>query len=306
MTNADLLAHFNRPTTRHRFTARTVTVAAVTQVENFIRVSLASPELHDWASTGPSDHARVFFPDPDTGVLNAPAPAGHDTDGIVRPDLPMHGRDFTPMNMRELPETGERAFDLDILQHANAGPASRWAAGARPGDQLVVVGPRGSREVATDAPRVLCFVDGTALPAAARWVSEMPASADVRVIVDADEAAAETHDAGANTHVDADSVAGSVTDAAESARRYLRAQCGRDVPVTAATDGFVAAATAAGIDADTYVFVAGEATSLIPLRRLLRHELGLPREQYAVTGYWRRGDTAFDHHAPIDPTDPDE
>lgn len=285
VTDVDLLARFKRPGARHRFTARTVTVTAVTQIENFIRVSLASPELHDWASTGPSDHARIFFPDPETGVLNAPAPAGPDIDGIVRPDLPMHGRDFTPMNMREVPETGERAFDIDILQHANAGPASRWGAGAKPGDQLVVVGPRGSREVAFDAPRVLCFVDGTALPAAARWVSEMPASADVRVIVDA------ASDGG---------------DTAASARRYLRAQCDRDVPVTAAVGGFVEAARAAGIDADTYVFVAGEATSLVPLRRLLRHELGLPREQYAVTGYWRRGDAGFDHHAPIDPTDPDE
>lgn len=288
MNNVDLLARFERPSARHRFTARTVTVAAVTRIENFIRVSLQSAELHDWASTGPSDHARIFFPDPDTGVLNAPAPVGPDADGIVRPDLPMHGRDFTPLNIREVTASGERAFDIDILQHANAGPASRWGAVAKPGDQLVVVGPRGSREVASAAPRVLCFVDGTALPAAARWVTEMPASADVQVIVDAGEA-------GENG-----------SDAAESARRYLRAQCGRDVPVVAAVDGYVEAAKSARIDADTYVFVAGEATSLVPLRRLLRHELGLPREQYAVTGYWRRGDVGFDHHAPIDPTDPDE
>lgn len=281
MTNADLTARFTRPSARHRFTARTVKVTAVTQVEQFIRVSLAGPELHDWASTGPSDHARVFFPDPETGVLNAPAPAGPDTDGIVRPDLPMHGRDLTPLNMREIPETGERAFDIDILQHTNAGPASRWGAIAKPGDQLVVVGPRGSREVAVAAPRVLCFVDATALPAAARWVSEMPGSADVQVIVDAHEPA-------------------------EQARRYLRAQCGRDVAVTAAVDGFAAAAIAAGIDDGSYVFIAGEASSLVPLRRLLRHELKLPREQYAVTGYWRQGDAAFDHHSPIDPTDPDE
>lgn len=301
MTNVDLLARFKRPSARHRFTARTVTVTAVTQVENFIRVSLQSAELHDWASTGPSDHARIFFPDPDTGVLNAPAPAEPDADGIVRPDLPMHGRDFTPLNIREVPESGERAFDIDILQHANAGPASRWGAVAKPGDQLVVVGPRGSREVAAEAPRVLCFVDGTALPAAARWVSEMPASADVQVIVDAGEARENGSDAGEHGESAENS-----SDAAESARRYLLAQCGRDVPVIAAVDGYVEAARAAGIDADTYVFVAGEATSLVPLRRLLRHELELPREQYAVTGYWRRGDAGFDHHAPIDPTDPDE
>lgn len=273
----DLLAHFHRPTTRHRFTARTVTVSAVTRVEHFIRVSLQGSELHDWASTGPSDHARVFFPDPETGVLHAPTPASPDADGIVRPDLPMHGRDFTPLNMRKLADTGERGFDIDILQHANAGPASRWAEGARVGDQLVVVGPRGSRHVADGASQVLCFVDATALPAVARWVAEMPSTAEISVIVD---------------------------EGAEQASRYLRAQTGRDVSVSWARDGFAAAAT--GIDANTYVFVAGEATSLIPLRRRLRYDLALPREQYAVTGYWRCGDAAFDHHAPIDPTDPED
>jgi NADPH-dependent ferric siderophore reductase len=59
------------------------------------------------------------------------------------------------------------------------------------------------------------------------------------------------------------------------------------------------------IEPDAYVWAAGEATSLIPVRRYLRHELGLSPEQLAVEGYWKRGVTNLDHHAPIDPTDPD-
>lgn len=46
-----------------------------------------------------------------------------------------------------------------------------------------------------------------------------------------------------------------------------------------------------------FVFVAGEATALVPIRRYLRRELGLPKERVDVDGYWKRGVTNLDHHA---------
>lgn len=275
---------FARNRTMHRFTARGVTVVDITEIEHFTRVTLSSDELGDWASTGPEDHARVFFPHPETGELLAPTPVGPDESGIVRPDGVAFGRDFTPLNVRTSAGSGHRVFDLDILRHQNPGPAARWAGRAELGDEIVIVGPRGSVSAATAAPRVLCIVDETALPAAARWIEDMPSSAHVEVIAD-------------------------VADGLDWVRAYLAAQGGRDVPVSAppaAPDGLAAAVREAGVDADTYVFAAGEATRLIPLRRLLRYELELPREQYAITGYWKRGDTSFDHHAPIDPEDPED
>ena len=42
------------------------------------------------------------------------------------------------------------------------------------------------------------------------------------------------------------------------------------------------------------------------LRRYLRRELALPAAQVALSGYWKRGTVAFDHHAPIDPEDPED
>lgn len=275
---------FTRARTMHRFTARRVTVTAITEIEHFTRVTLSSDELGDWASTGPGDHARVFFPDPVTGELLAPTPVGSGESGIVRPEGATFGRDFTPLNVREDVGSGHRVFDLDILRHANPGPAARWAERADLGDELVIVGPRGSVSVASAAPRVLCAVDETALPAAARWIEDMPLSARIEVIAD---------------------VAGGL----DWVRAYLAAQGGRDVPVSAASteaDGLAAAVREAGVSSETYVFAAGEAARLIPVRRLLRYELGLPREQYTITGYWKRGDAAFDHHAPIDPEDPED
>src|SRR5690606_8557225 len=59
------------------------------------------------------------------------------------------------------------------------------------------------------------------------------------------------------------------------------------------------------IAADSYIYLAGESSMLIPLRRYLRRELALPREQVDAEGYWKRGAQDFDHHAPLDPEDPD-
>ena len=37
----------------------------------------------------------------------------------------------------------------------------------------------------------------------------------------------------------------------------------------------------------------------------LRH-LGLGKEQAKVDGYWKRGVAGLDHHAPLDPENPDD
>jgi NADPH-dependent ferric siderophore reductase len=53
------------------------------------------------------------------------------------------------------------------------------------------------------------------------------------------------------------------------------------------------------------VWAAGEASALVPVRRYLKHEVGLRPDQLDVQGYWKRGIVNRDHHEPVDPTDPD-
>lgn len=276
-------ARFTREGTRHRFTARTGTVTAVSRpVEAYVRVTLTGPDFADFVSTGPGDHARVFFPNPATGEYLAPTPAGAGEDGIVRPDGPMFARDFTPLNVRRDPETGEVSVDLDFLRHQDPGPAAAWAEAAEVGDSIVVVGPRGSHGLPHGVRRVVIVADGSALPAAARWAAELPADVEIEVIADVPPADLEWVD------------------------EYLRLQGGREVLVSEVFGGLDDAVRDTGVDAETFVFGAGEASRLVPLRRFLKYELQLPREQYALSGYWKRGTVAFDHHAPIDPEDPDE
>lgn len=47
---------------------------------------------------------------------------------------------------------------------------------------------------------------------------------------------------------------------------------------------------------DLYVFAAGEAGAMKGVRRYLRREVGLPKDQLAVDGYWKRGVADHDHH----------
>lgn len=274
---------FARERTRHRFTARAIEVAAVgSPADPFIRVTFTGPDLHDFVSTGPADHVRLFFPHPLTGELIAPTPVGPGEDGIVRPEAPMFPRDYTPLNPRTDPATGLRAFDVDFLRHPDPGPATAWAEGAAVGDRLVVVGPRGSASAPQGADRLLLIVDASALPAASRWIAEVPERTEIEVVADLSPADLDW------------------------AEQYLSEQGGREVTVTEVYGSLADAAADAGIDEGAFLFAAGEATRLIPLRRLLKHEYGVPREQYALSGYWKRGMVNFDHHEPIDPEDPDD
>lgn len=273
--SADASGRFFREGSRHRFTARRVTVDRVGWVaERYVRVGVSGPGLHDFVSDGPADHVRVFFPD-DAGVLFAPSAAGPDIEGLLPADGPTFGRDFTPLNPRLDPITGHRAFDLDILSHANPGPAARWAGRARPGDELVVVGPRGSKRAPQQAERFLLIVDGTALPSAARWLGDAALATTVEIIAD---------------------VAGEF----DWVRQYLGLAGHPNVTVTASGPDLVASARAARIDDRTFVFAAGEASRLVGVRRLLRNELALEPAQFVVTGYWKAGEDAYDHHQPLE------
>ncbi|MFT4211726.1 MAG: SIP domain-containing protein, partial [Microbacterium sp.] len=128
---------------------------------------------------------------------------------------------------------------------------------------LVLVGPRTSRSAPQRAPRVLLAVDGTALPAAGRWIAELPVSTTIEVVAD---------------------IAGDLGWVED----YLLAEGGRRVPIRPAGPELADAVAAVGVDAETFVFAASEASRLVGLRRHLRG-LGLARDQFALHGYWKRG-----------------
>lgn len=254
-------------------------IAVYRPVPTIARLTFTGDDLADFTATGPGDHVKAFFPHPVTGELLAPKAVGPGEDGIIRPDGQTFPRDFTPLNVRETADGV--CFDLDFVLHENPGPASAWAEKAVIGDTIVVAGPRGSRGIPEGIDSLVCIVDPTALPAVTRWIAGLPNVSDIEVVADVDPASIEW------------------------VEEYLRFSTGRDILVREPLGGLAQAMLDSEVGAGTYVFVAGEATSLIPVRRAIRDEIGLPREQYTVSGYWRRGEANFDHHGPLDPSEPE-
>ena len=244
------------------------------------RFTFAGP-MDGFSSPGPDDHVKVFFPDPVTGELHAPRLT---PTGIERPDgVALIARDYTPL------VGPDGALQIDFVLHSDAGPAAQWAQRAKVGDEIVVAGPRGSELAPNRAGAYLIGGDETALPAIARWLEvidpEVPVTVLIEVAAVGDEAYPLPRHGGSRTV------------------RWLYR--GRAAPGGGSLlDEAVRALGALGADgAPVFCWFAGEASSLVAVRRYLRTELGLERSAVDVHGYWRRGTANHDHHAPVDPQD---
>lgn len=279
-----------RARTRFDLIPRRVRVHAVRELSGSLRRTTfrdvegadpaASSSLAALVAPGPEDHVKVFLPDPATGVLHAPwvAPDG----GLQRPAGGVSiSRDYTVRATRTVGGVAE--LDVDWVLHGDEGPASAWAARAQEGDELVLAGPRGSLGVPEGLGRLTLVADETGLPAAARWVDavgpHVPVTAIVEIGDDVDEA-------------------------------HVEAELGRaSVEILYRADGpgqvEEAVRSLGGLEPDELLVALGEAGELVPVRRYLRRELGVPAEQLSISGYWRRGVVNLDHHLPLDPTDPD-
>lgn len=195
---------------------------------------------------------------------------GDDLDGFVSPGPTDHAklgatvsesRFFTPILI-----DGQVAFDIHLH---GSGPLSSWAETLPVGADVTLRGPRGSKGFPEGASHMVLVADSSALPPMGKWLSLIPDDVPVTaIIVDTDES-------------------------------YF-GDCGRDFIVTT-SDDVTSVVAGLDLDEDAYVWAAGEATSLIPLRRWLRDNRR--RESFLVEGYWRRGTADHDHHAPLEGSD---
>ena len=250
-----------------------------------IRNPMAVRDLEVLSTTAlTSAITRVRLGGPEASGMVADGPADHirlifaDPDSAASDHRPP-SRDFTPRAVRDAAD-GRRELDIDFVLHGADGPATAWATAAAVGDRLTVAGPRGSRLVPAGIDSLVLLADETAFPACARWMEQVGPDVQIDALLTA-------------SHSDADSYPFSQRDGITL--RWLDSAADLLESLKRTTIG-----------PRTFVFGAGEATALIEPRRHLRRELGLPAEQLAFQGYWRRGVAGLDHHAPIDPSDPDD
>lgn len=271
-----MVERFARERVRHELRRRRLAVMRTERIApGMQRVTLGGSDLEGFAAPGPADHIKLFFPDP--------ASPGE-----------MVSRDYTPLAFRPA-ERGGPELDVDFYLHGSdandtatgsvpaGGPAAAWAASAVPGDEIETAGPRGSALPPAGVESAVLIADEAALPAMARWIEAL---GEVPIL-----GLFSVSNAGTSAYL----------SGYEAERRKFRWFDGDDRNAQIA-----AALRALRIDEGAFLFLAGEATSLIPLRRYLRRELGLSKEQAGVHGYWKRGVVALDHHAPLDPSDPED
>lgn len=262
------------PVTRemHPLHARGLTVSDVVDLSPVMRRITFTLDEGDAAvptpAMAPTDHIKLAFPDA-AGELRAPRV---ENDRPVRPaGEPPILRDYTV----RAAAPGSVVIEFVLHEH---GPAGRWARAAQVGDRLASIGPRGSVHFPTTYSRYVLGGDETALPAISRWLEELPDGAQAEVVL-------EVADASARQALPA-------CDAAQVRWVYRSEQ-----------ESLADAITETRLDADTFVFVAGEATQLKNLRRYLLRHVGLDRAQVDIDGYWKQGTANLDHHAPLDDED---
>jgi NADPH-dependent ferric siderophore reductase len=292
---------------RHAMERRTLDVVAVHNVSPTMRrITLSGSALDGFAAPGPDDHVKVFFPDPVTGVLTLPETSQGGVQSITfgrpaylgqhsQPGQPSSfvergqviARDFTPRQLRAAAHGRAAELDIDFVLHGDAAPATAWATRATVGSTLTIGGPRGSKLVPEGLDSAVLVGDPTSLPALLRWIERMPDDVDLRAIA-------------------------VVPD--ESYRRYVAESPFADTAewiwivdpdADARAEALLSVLHMLELPENGFVWAAGEAQSLVPVRRYLRRELGFDRSRVLVDGYWRRGTSNLDHHAPLDPTDPD-
>lgn len=143
---------------RHELVRRNLTVKAAARISpSMLRLTLAGPELAGFLSAAPDDHLKLMVPDGAGGVAM---------------------RDYTPRRF----DAENLTLEVDFAVH-DSGPATLWALQAKPGDPVMIGGPRGSQVIAGPITSWLLIGDETALPAIARRIEEMAPGMPVTSLV---------------------------------------------------------------------------------------------------------------------------
>lgn len=194
-------------------------------------------------------------------------------DGLV--DLETARAALGPEHQPRMRTYTVRAYDdldltvtIDVVVHGATGIAGPWAAGAVPGDEVVIVGPGGGYSPDLSADHHLLVGDASALPAIAVALERLGDAASGTAIVEVFDRAEE--------------VPLDVPDG--MALRWVHS-----AGATPGTRLVEAVRALPPVERRVHAFVHGEAGAVRELRRFLRADRGVPRSDLSISGYWRLG-----------------
>ncbi|MFJ7771543.1 siderophore-interacting protein [Streptomyces sp. NPDC097107] len=249
------------------------------------RVTFAGPDLRAFHSGGQDQSLSLFLPHPGQPEPAIPIELG---DGWwqgwreLPEDVRAVMRSYTLRGLRRDAHGDTAEIDIDFVLHGvapgaafQAGPASRWAADAAPGDRVVLLGPAIADNRAIrfrppeDADLVVIWGDETAVPAVCAIVESLPPGTRARVWLEVPHAE-DVQDL--TTAADAE-VSWLVRDATSGPEATLTTLRAAQLPPAGRP----------------YVWIAGESGRVKQLRRHFVGERGIDRRSVTFVGYWRQG-----------------
>jgi len=208
--------------------------------EGFVTVTFTGPLLAQFNSLSFDDHIKFIFTNSKGETVR---------------------RDYTPRSF----DTASRELAIEFALHAH-GDASDWARNAKPGDQAIIDGPKGSRIIPKDFDWHLLIADSSSLPAVARRLEELPTDTRVIALIQVE------HD---------------------SDRRDFGHVSTRDIRWANSHQALIDMVRAIPLpDGDGFSWVAGEHSFALQVRELLI-ERGQATELMKAAAYWKKGTTNF-------------
>ncbi|MGV9387899.1 siderophore-interacting protein [Streptomyces olivaceus] len=225
------------------------------------RVVLGGEGLAAFTADTCTDHyVKLLFP---AGGATYPEPFDMER---IREEFPREQWPVTRTYTVRHWDAEHREMTLDFVIHGDEGLAGPWAQRVRPGETVLFMGPGGAYAPDTTADWHLLAGDESALPAIARSLEALPDGARAFVFVEVDGPEEEQK-------IDSDV-------------EVVWLHRG-DRPVGRA---LVEAVRALNFpEGRLHAFVHGEAACVKELRRYLRVEREIPREDLSISGYWRLG-----------------
>jgi NADPH-dependent ferric siderophore reductase len=245
--------------------------------EHWMRVTLGGGDIAQFTPMGFDQWFRLFLPlGGDEGLDRLPAKANklfgylkylRIPDGM-RPVM----RNYTVRAYRADGASGGPEIDVDFVLHGSgetAGPASRWAQSAEPGESVVIIDEGLGFNPERGVERVVLVADETGAPAVAGVCASLPSHATGVAIIEAPSPAdVLAFDAPAGIDV-----------------RWL-------VREAEAKPGSAALAALQGLSlppAPLHAFIVGEQSLPTSARRHLVVERGVDKSAVSFVGYWRVG-----------------
>ncbi|GAB5446167.1 siderophore-interacting protein [Gymnodinialimonas sp.] len=259
-----------KPAAQKRITCVLEVVTSRYVTPNMIRVTLKGAEMADIPASIAGGHCKIMVP----AVGQTAEDLGRQMADGPKPTT----RTYTIRHAR--PEACE--IDIDFVAHgdttADGGPASAWAAHAKPGDFLGFAGPGQPKLTDMGADFYLIAADMSALPVAAAGLEALPKDAKgiafFEVLSEADR---------------------QPIDAPEGIAQHWLIHDDAEVEATQAVDRIKALTLPKG---RIKTLVAGETGVIRKLRLHLRGDRALPRGDVYASGYWRIG-LAEDEHQKV-------